>query len=286
MAENHSRPDGLWLPPSARQEFGPQIEPGPQTGFELLEASLAMALSPIDTPPRLAYTPFESEEDELVFFDSLVEKQNIYGFSKMLAEYAREEAVKDIIFIDKAARLMRVGVAEYWKLAYIGEQKPESHFLSPSVTRGPEVIRPIFRGMARKRAYKEVEKQLLASNSSLPNHRDDPVMIVDSCTHTGRTIAELKSALEDCGFKDLRLAVLVNDLGDDSGIKLDLSMRSGTEHGAMCNPFMRDNATRKAGNNIYVSSNRDPWEHMRSKALRLEIRRIVREGMIKGGFTA
>lgn len=208
--------------------------------------------------------------------DSLFDKQeaiDIFEATRNAVEYADENDVSAIVLVDKSARPMWVSFKEYWQHTHAeGEPAPEIFFAEPAG----------FRKMRRKRSTKKREK-MEADHPYLNDHKEDTVLVIDTCIHTGKTARGILNFMDDCGFEDVRFAVL-HAGRNYSPIEPDTLLLDRLPQNR-CYPFSRVGfVTEPAHTNDHLYAKR--WEKNkrspeRIRRVRDEIREIIRSNVTR-----
>lgn len=229
--------------------------------------------------------PYEYFRDELA-------RMELYTYCRDLAEYMHETDTADIVIMDRSARPVYVGISEYWHRHYPDDPRPGFFFLNPkgfnsqeSTTLDQAMDISIASLMKDERAGSpldirpehEIDDEFEQAYPKLMADKDKPVVVFDTCVHTGGSLAPVVDGLERAGFKDLRLVTAnAPDGRDSSSIVPDFTLnREESEY--VCYPFDRDRLVEKTFEHVYSEPTRDPWALRMGTQLREEIRRVVRE---------
>lgn len=189
---------------------------------------------------------------------SEVERAELYDFSRGTAEYLHDNHVPNVVYVDRGARLGWVGMKEYWKRAYT-EKAPDVFFVDPN-------------GFARSFGLgKRMQKQQPTLNA----RRDQPVLVMDTCIHTGETLLPILKGLRKAGFNDVRGGV-VSSYDNFSGYTPDLILQTTQPDGA-CHPFNGE-ATTKHGKGVVSAARYHKEASVFGTGIRAEIRDIIAEG--------
>jgi hypothetical protein len=168
------------------------------------------------------------DEDEFVEGQSIFtpeESESIYKISKAAVEYADKEKVKALVLVDRAARLLWVGFKEYWALTHDKDERaPQIFFIEPD---GFQDMYYLPKELAKEKLEKE--------HPFLSKLKEDKILVVDTCVHTGNHIGPVLDGLEGNGFKDVLFAVM-NETDNFSGIKPDKVFANDTVR--TCNHFV------------------------------------------------
>lgn len=252
------------LPPSTSH---PEISPHPASAFTL-EGRAVHSLE----------LPFSSIGTSLASPNA---RERVYGGAKRLAEYCHDEGVQDLILVDRKARPAWVAFSEYWNLAYGEEEvdRPDIHFVSPTFTTLGKIatLIPAVRSIVTSRTASKLEQEASASNR--PNFSDNPerpVVLFDACMHSGLTMTVTKGALELCGLKDVRVAVNQQTSKILTDVKPDLVLAPANAAETHM-PFGRDGLVKRQRGKVQAVPETDPQLRRRARALRLNLRAVVRE---------
>jgi len=76
------------------------------------------------------------------FFPYADERQEVFEYSKKIAEYLREEKVPNLVIIDRSSRPLYIGVREYLKAKYPDEDIANVYFMNPKGFKAREDLKP------------------------------------------------------------------------------------------------------------------------------------------------
>ena len=231
-------------------------------------------------------TPYEGVES-YTYFDHVAERHDIYEFCKELTEYLAKNKVRNIMFIDRGARGAWVGVHEYWKRQYPDREMPNLYFINPDVVSDnlqqkieaysfitaiagveADVVSQL-----RPGDTKDAQDKFSDTYTRLMGEKDQPLVLFDTCSHTGQTLIPLLSMLKNLNFTNFK--VLTASRPDFvSTIKTDKILdRRALLHN--CYPF-GSNSLVKKGKDI-ISERDDSANKARGVTMRREIRQIIRD---------
>lgn len=239
----------------------------------------------------------EEDSDQLFYeyFDSINERRDIAHFSKELASYLEKENIENIIFLDRSARLAWIGVDEYYKQHFKEKQKPGYYFLNPDVFRKESKI-VLAEGVSTDQAMTDILiskltgrqpryiKRSVAKQDSLTvedfdsvfknlaNVKDKPIVVFDTCSHSGKTMKPVLKKLKEFGFEDIR-ALTANTPDDTSGVEIAAQLDANTLM-TSCYPFGRASGVEKT-DGMVTRRRKGPREDVLQA--RKEIRAIVRD---------
>lgn len=206
-------------------------------------------------------------------------QQTIYQASKKIADYTHEQAIADVIYLDRSARPIRVGVREYEKLAYPAQPSTDTHFLSPALLRAPSGFDKSQRShrLAQTMVVRTLGEQLAASHSSLLAKKQRPILLVDCCLHTGETLFYSREALRRNGFQEIHSLVVADDHDTTALVSSDVCLVDQPDD-TMCRLFGMDFMLEHQPDSMYTKVVEDPASRAISQRLRAEIRQIVQTG--------
>lgn len=128
-----------------------------------------------------------SEVGSDAYFDDHHKRYNVFELSINLSKYLASEKVPNIVFVDRSARAAWVGVNTYWNKHYSNIPKPRMYFCNPD-------------GFEKKNA----KKDFIASFPKLVLEKNKPVVLFDTCSHTGGTLRKIMRVMNKVGFIDIR----------------------------------------------------------------------------------
>ena len=105
-----------------------------------------------------------------------------------LTEYVANNDIKNIVFVDRSARSAWIGFYTYWKLNFSDRKMPTIYFFNPD-------------GFD----YSYSEKLFSNTFTRLINEKDLPMVIFDTCAHTGETLNKITVSLNDLGFSKINV---------------------------------------------------------------------------------
>jgi hypothetical protein len=152
------------------------------------------------------------------------DQKNIYVGSKTLATYCVDKNINDVIFIDKSARPLWVGFATYWKLAYADQLRPSMFFFNPNMYRAPVENARSSDVLAEEllKAGQNYEQQLQAIESPLLARKNVPLLLVDACIHSGKSLYLARRVFESAGFQSIYTGTLSGTLSRRSSFAPDV----------------------------------------------------------------
>ena len=225
-------------------------------------------------------------EEGYEYFRDRFERHDIYEFAKELTIYLEENGIKDVILIDRSARPAWVAIDEYWKINYPDQQRPSIHFVNPKileinyflkkesignaeVNRDLEKIATTGRSPIFDRFNKQIRTVADEFIEKYKIPKDGPVLVFDTCSHTGETLNAVTNMLGMGGY-DVRV-LTANDadrIHTEKRLDRNAIMTS-------CYPFGTDSGVEK-GDKI-TSFLDEGADREGVVASRQEIRKIIRD---------
>lgn len=242
-------------------------------------------------------TYIKPERKEYKFFEEEKERKEIFEYSKKIAEYLRKGNIPNLVVIDRSSRPLYIGVKEYLDKKYPDEKMANIYFMNPKGFKAKEEmteyeIEEIIDDCAWKqdvsespeqvRSKGEILKELEETYKKLMLDKDKPLLIFDTCIHSGDSLAPVKKTLKELGFSDIRIGA-INPSDRGSKVKTDFYVtKQEPEKG--CYPFGRDRIIEKTFNHVYSQRTEDSGDSRkreRSIELRREIKDIMQDYLAK-----
>jgi hypoxanthine phosphoribosyltransferase len=130
------------------------------------------------------------------------EREELKGVARDICESIKKNNIPTIVALDKLGRPAGLLISHTYKQLYPHEKQPKVFFLNPGYSGARKIEEdsiPIEEGVVRR-------------NPSLQKYikktPDQPIMIVDEYSHSGRTIERVKRMLEYSGAKNIHSATL------------------------------------------------------------------------------
>lgn len=247
--------------------------------------------------------------DDNEFFNN-GEKRDLIHIGKKLAEYVHDQGIKRVAFIDTSARPAYVCLQESWRRIYPGEKMPEVYFLNPKAHIDEEAItgyqeiegRPMpkllvlsvkdvpadLRGEDEERTFMQERIPYLLSvlnrqrqdivhtfqktYAKLAQDCDSPLLVFDTCMHSGTAAKPILETLKAAGLRDIRVGLASNER-NFSGITPDFVALPRKAEG-LCYPFDKDSMIEKTYEQMTSKRNVDMDAKQRARRLREVIRTI------------
>jgi len=236
----------------------------------------------------------ESKEREYKIFTEPQERREIFDFSKGVAEYLRSEKVPNLVVIDRSSRPLYIGVRDYLKSKYPDEPMPNIYFMNPKGFKAKEEMSPeeinniiddcrwksdLAEAAQQIKSREDILKDVEGSYKKLMADKDKPLLVFDTCIHSGKSIAPVKKVLDQVGFSDIRIGS-VNPSDDGAAVKSDfyITKRQPEKN---CYPFGDDRIIEKTFSHVYSKRSDDPYYREKSLELREEIKNIIKDFLAK-----
>lgn len=301
----------------ARQYAGPRLDvPGSEADRQYWEKYWDLYwefLKKYDTPnidvfppSTLAEKPVSRIEEFLALLHDLLQQGNserrffpdreaqrdVFEICHAISEYIIHEGIQDLIIADRSARPLYVGVMEYFRLVYPDKPMPGIFFINPLGFKNrnsssiPEVQAVIVKGylngdavpnILTTRYALEVEEEFATRYRRLMDHKAGPVLLFDTCIHTGNSLEVVRDTLARLGFTDLRIGS-VNPSDPGATVMTDFAVRTRPAVRA-CYPFDKDRLVEKTLDSVSSRGTPDATKRAAARLLRDEIRNIIREGI-------
>ena len=268
------------------------------TGGERLEPRSATPTPDEYTPPRaddagLPEAPYR-------FFGRLG-AQEYYQLSCEITTYVHDEGIRAVVLADKSARPAYIGLTRCWQALYPDEDRPLINFMNPlglqPVNEVPLIKR--VRGAAEEiragrgdmpvaaRAADDIAEEFRATFADLLTRKDDPVLVLDTCLHTGESALSILSQLLRTDFADVRLGVVgYSPMTQPLVLVPDIVFRpDGPVED--CYPFgFRDQIVTKTFDRVASSRSTHPAHRRAGRELRAEAQAIITEGLRQSNYVA
>jgi len=193
----------------------------------------------------------------------------LYQFSKEVAEYLQREKISNLVLIDRSARNFYLAVKEYWQAKFPENPEPKYYFFNPDGFK--------WKGDSEAAAeFAEVYKDLNKA-------KDQPLLLFDTCIHSGSTLYPITSFLKNNGFTDVRVAAIKSP-NTGNAIKADLLvgadiLESGSARG--CSPFGDGALVTKSAEHIYSAPVQDAEKKQKALQSRKEIKEAMKSYLAK-----
>lgn len=228
------------------------------------------------------------------FFRYQQERQELFEYSKTIAEYLRSEKIADLVIVDRSSRPLYIGVKEYLQVKYPDEALPGIFFVNPKGFKAQEDLTAeevdeiiyscewqddLLESPDQVRGKEKILTELRDVYQKLTADKDKPVLLFDTCIHSGDSLAPVRDIMKQAGFSDLRIGA-INPAEAGSSVKTDFFVTT-EEPEKGCYPFDRDRIIEKTFDHVYSKKTDDPEKREKSLALRREIKKIIDEYLSK-----
>jgi hypothetical protein len=223
-------------------------------------------------------------------------QDSVYEISAAFVREVREREVRNIVLPDATARPLWVGFAEIWHMRYSGEPLPGIYFLNPDgfvnntrrervtkkeALKGLEFLSELMGVPLPDELKKEFDNPIHADKlaefkerfTKLFSQKDQRVLVLDTCVHTGDTMQVMADVLKEAGFTNVLFGAVSKDM--ESEFPIDLHLIEGEPHYG-CHPAGAEGLIKRERN---ITSERSSSEILREFSLetREDIRKIVRK---------
>ncbi len=220
------------------------------------------------------------------FFPYREDREELAAYCEEITCYLHDKGIPNLVIIDRSSRPLYIGVREYWLNKYPKEKLPGIYFMNPKGFKSKDDLSDVelweiamdcaWKGdidedPMRARSKDEIIGELESTYTALVKDKDKPLLVFDSCIHTGDTLSPVVDTLDEAGFKN----VLVGTIGlpdQESTVRADFII-TYDEPSKGCYPFDRDQMIEKVFNHVYSKPNTDPNMVARSIVLREEIKK-------------
>ena len=187
------------------------------------------------------FKKFSDDNDN--FLNTTEAKEDVFEASYRLANYLKQEKINNVMFLDNSARQASVGLQEAWKEVGENEKAPNIYFINPE-----EFVNSIIVGSPFFINNDDLEELSDKFASIFKNiNKEDPILLYDSCIHSGISLFSVEYFLKRIGFSNVKLGVtsVGEGFSEEKRKKIDLvCLESGAALG--CRPF---------GHPSYISDN-------------------------------
>lgn len=212
-----------------------------------------------------------------------------------ITEFVHDNDIPSIILLDRSARPAYIGIKEAWRRKYPDSKQPSIYFINPTGFNDADtllqpqrtyygnelslaglLIEQDGRGKGNDtgtflnglRSREAIGVELGEKYSKLAKNKNQPLLIMDTCVHSGKTLAGVMDTLRNVGFTDIRIGVVTDDL-NSSGITPDLVCLEGNTG---CYTFGQDNLTQRRFGTVVPQ--KSPHESRTEEAI--ELRKYLR----------
>lgn len=234
------------------------------------------------------------KREKYAFFQVEESRDDLFEFVRSIAEYLHDNKIPNLVIVDRSSRPLYIGVIEYWRSKYPNEKLPGMYFVNPKGFKYQEMLNSSDLDKVLQSAYakddaiesshdvrnkQDVLNEFQETYDRLLADKDKPVLVFDSCIHSGDTLLPVKKIMESSGFKNI-IVGSINPVGWGSRVRTDFSV-TNKEPEKGCYPFDKDRMIEKVFEHVYSRKTDDPQKRQLSIELRQEIKRIIEEYLQK-----
>ena len=237
----------------------------------------------MEHPPPVFKNSLENI-DKFEFFRTKDSRNLLFEASRGIAEYLEKNNISNLILADRSSRPIYIGVKEYYKSKYKDKKIPNIYFINPKGFKTVEGMNDketeyISKHSKDENEYEEESKirneedvinEFEQSYKGLLEEKDKPLVVFDTCSHSGNTLKYIKSAFDKLGFTNYNF--LTFDPSDDTS---SIQTESIKEKGGHCNFLGRDKSVMKTFEHVYSKKNNNKDDLEKSAHLRNEIAIVV-----------
>lgn len=222
------------------------------------------------------FPPFKKfSDDNDNFLNTKEAKEDVFEASYRLANYLKQEKINNVMFLDNSARQASVGLQEAWKEVGENEKAPNIYFINPE-----EFVNSIIVGSPFFINNDDLEELSDKFASIFKNiNKEDPILLYDSCIHSGISLFSVEYFLKRIGFSNVKLGVtsVGEGFSEEKRKKIDLvCLESGAALG--CRPFGRPSYISDNPGEIISKANRtSPGSFEKGKMERDKIRSLFKK---------
>jgi hypothetical protein len=151
-------------------------------------------------------------------FFSYTKRCDLQKYIERLSNYLAVNNIRNVAFVDRSARAAWVGVHKYWSLHFKNRKRPNIYFFNPD-------------GFSER----DAKRKFVNTFTRLITEKDLPMIVFDTCAHTGGTLRSITKILNILDFKDVNI-ITANSPSHDSNIKTACTIDEGANHNG-CYPF-------------------------------------------------
>lgn len=247
------------------------------------------------TPPRASDTELPTAKYR---FFGQHGAQEYYQLSREITTYIHDEGIRSVVITDKAARPAYIGLTRCWRALYPNEDRPLINFMNPLglqpvedvplIKRVRGAVESIRTGLSNvpiaARTADDIAKEFRTTFTELLTRKDDPLLVLDTCLHTGESVLPILSQLLRNGCADVRIGVVgYTPMSRPLVLVPDIVFRP---EGAVedCYPFgFREQMISKTFDHV-TSVQSSKIDRAAGQALRAEARAIIIEGLRRSSY--
>jgi hypothetical protein len=230
-----------------------------------------------------------NQKSDYEFFSESEEPLLLFQYTKKMVDYIICEGIENLILLDRSARPFYIAIREYFKINKPDKKAPNIYFVNPKGFIEENLNNLSFSNL-HKLAYasnitasgiyipnnrnpKAIASEFASTYKRLVNEKDKPLLVFDTCIHTGKTMAKVKDILDLVGFEDVQISS-VNPADSTSIIKTDFYL-TNEETIRGCFPFGQPNLVKKSSQSVLSNRSDDDDDFYNSSIIRAEIKKII-----------
>lgn len=289
--------------------FGP-LAPNPATSLGFANATsytLKPAGGNVKTPEQLRHDAELAEnhmfrliacDPGYTYFGTQKLRDDLVDMSLGLTEYIDDNDIAAIVLMDRSARLARIGIKAVWDETYAKQDvpMPPVFFVNPRGFRpnNTDILDEKMRlvgtskhgdavdSTENRRTKESIHSEFKTRYSGLLKYSAEPVLLFDSCAHSGDQAKHVLETMTDVGFSDVHFGLGSVTLLQEPVCREPDFILSGREPAGACWPFGKDRATQKRYSSVVPSVSEDSSVFRdQTNAVRREIYKVVSERLAK-----
>ncbi|MEK6899118.1 MAG: hypothetical protein AABW79_03415 [Nanoarchaeota archaeon] len=119
-----------------------------------------------------------------------------------LVDYLHRHDISNVALVDKAARPAYIGIKRVWDTKYPEAKRPEIYFFNPLAFKSDNSS--FFKFLSSRKIIGELKRNY----KKLIDDKTLPIMVFDTCMHTGRNMSSIVDTLERTGFEEIHTGVV------------------------------------------------------------------------------
>ncbi|HSX35297.1 MAG TPA: hypothetical protein VLF62_06680 [Candidatus Saccharimonadales bacterium] len=224
-------------------------------------------------------------------FNSLQRQFQVRADAEAAVNYIHEEGIGAIALLDTSARPFYIPLIHEWNQRFDRaiDPRPPIYFLSPRGFRSKEVSpgfestvataaifdRRPYEPPFRKRKAREIKRDFPAEYPELYSRREEPLLLIDTCAHSGRSAIYTTAMLRELGFSDVRFMASYSELtGENVKHLQQVTLNDEIPYGG-CYPWGQDYMTSQTYRSARPQKERRKKQRAVSAALRHSLREVA-----------
>lgn len=108
--------------------------------------------------------------------------------SYRLSNYIHQEEINSVMFIERSARPAYLGIRKAWDILFSDQELPSLYFINPRTFKEDKL------------GEEEILKEFESTYSDLAENKEDEILLVDTCMHSGEMMYSITGLLEEAGY--------------------------------------------------------------------------------------